>query len=412
MPNPRVLKANREQLLMRPYDLDGLLSEEHPARLMWQFLERVSLKEFYREIRARGSDPGRPAIDPRILLCLWVFATSEAVGSARRIARLCERDDAYRWICGGVSVNHHTLSDFRVEHSKALDDLMTQVLAVMMKEGLVELGRVAQDGMRVRASAGAASFHRKKTLKESLAEARRQLAFAKREADEAEDISCREKAARERAARERKARLEAALAELPKAQAAKRGDEEARASSTDAEARVMKMGDGGFRPAFNVQFATDTKSLVILGVGVSNIGSDMGQTDEMLKQIERRTRQLPEEYLVDGGFAKLDSIERAAEQGVTVFAPVPTPREEGIDPHAPKKGDSEPVAEWRKRMGTAKAKKIYKERAATAERVNADLRMWRGVNLLSVRGTTKVLCVALMSAITYNVLRWMALCTA
>ena len=412
MANPRVLKANREQLLMRPYDLDGLLGEEHPARLMWQFLEKLSLKEFYREIRARGSDPGRPAIDPRILLCLWIFATSEGIGSARRISRLCERDDAYRWICGGVSVNHHTLSDFRVEHSKALDDLMTQIIAVLMREALVELGRVAQDGMRVRASAGAASFHRKRTLKECLAAAKRQLAEAKRQADEGEEASAREKAARERAARERTARLEAALAELPKAQAAKRGDEEARVSSTDPEARVMKMGDGGFRPAYNVQFATDTESLVVVGVGVTNIGSDMGQTDAMLKEIDRRTRELPAELLVDGGFAKLESIENAAKQGVTVFAPVPAPREEGIDPHKPKSGDSEPVAAWRKRMGTASAKRVYKERAATAERVNADLRMWRGFNLLNVRGTDKVLSVALLGAITYNVLRWITLCTA
>ena len=407
---PRVLKAERSQVEMRPYHLDALLPADHRARAIWRAVEGLELGRFYEGIAARGSDPGRPAIDPKILVALWLYATSEGVGSARELARLCEWHDAYRWICGGVGVNHHTLSDFRVGHAGALDELMTQVLAVLMRQGLVKLRRVAQDGMRVRASAGAASFRREKSLRACLEAAREQVELAKREA-ESPDVqrSARERAAAERAAREREERVARALAELPKARAAKQGaaeKEQARVSTTDAQARVMKMGDGGFRPAFNVQLATDTESRAIVGVAVTNAGNDMGQMDPMLEEVERRTGRKPEEHLVDGGFAKLESIEKASAQGVTIYAPVPKPRVEGTDPHRAKEGDSAAIAAWRERMGTQPAKEIYKERAATAERTNADLRTWRGLDRLGVRGSGKVLCVALWSVIAYNVMLW------
>jgi len=409
---PRVLTADRRQLQWRTCDLEATLPPEHPARAIWSALEKLDLSRFYEPIAARGSEPGRPAIDPRILVALWLHATSQGVGSAREVARRCETDDAYRWICGGVSVNHHTLSDFRVDHPEALDELMTQVLAVLAHAGLVELRRTAQDGMRVRASAGAASFRREKSLQACLEAAREQVKQAKREADQPDvQRTARERAAAEHAARQREERVTRALAELPRVRAAKETDkarEQARVSTTDPEARVMKMGDGGFRPAYNVQLATDTESRVIVGVDVTNSGSDAGQMPPMLDDIEERTGRKPDEHLVDGGFTKLEAIDQAGADGVTVYAPVPTPRKEGIDPHQPKAGDSETVAAWRQRMGTDEAKDIYKQRAATAETVNADLRTWRGLDRFRVRGRGKVLSVVLWSAITYNLMRWIA----
>lgn len=408
MNDARVLKADRKQLQMRAFDLDATLGPDHRARLIWAFVEKLDLKRFYGRIEARGSEPGRPAIDPRILLCLWVYALSEGIGSAREIDRLCEMHDGYRWICGGVSVNYHRLSDFRTENQKELDDLMTQIVAVLMHQGLIDLSRVAQDGVRVRASAGAASFRREKSLRACLDEARKQLDEVKKQADESDPKkTARERAAADRAAQEREARLEAALKELPQAAASKPADERdhARVSTTDPEARVMKMGDGGFRPAYNMQFATDTKSSVIVGVRVTNAGTDMGQLEPMLEEIERRTEKLPQEHLVDGGFTKLAAIDEAERKNVTVYAPVPKPRTEGIDPHTRKPGDTDRTAAWRARMATAAAKAIYKERGATAERVNADLRAHRGLDRLLVRGSDKVLSVALWMAITFNILR-------
>jgi transposase len=408
---PRIVAADRRQLAWTAQDLESLLAADHKARLIWAFVEKLDLSRFYATIAARGSDPGRPATDPKVLLTLWLYATSEGVGSARELDRLCRAHDAYRWICGGVPVNHHTLSDFRVDHEQELDDLLTQVLAVLMHQGLVSLERVAQDGTRVRASAGAASFRREDSLQACLVAAREQVELTKKLADEpGGKRSARERAAAERATREREERLTRALEEMPLARKAKPTEKEkreARVSTTDPEARVMKMGDGGFRPAYNVQFATDTGSRAIVGVEVTNSGSDKGQMPPMIAQIEKRTGKKPKEYLVDGGFTKLEDIESAHEAGVTVFAPVQKPRQEGVDPHLPKDSDTPGVAAWRERMGTPEAKRIYKERAATAETVNGDLRTWRGLDRFLVRGNGKVRSVALWAAITYNLMRWM-----
>ncbi len=411
--SPRIETANRSQVMLRPYDLESLLPSDHRARAMWSLVEKLDLSTFYDEIAARGSVPGRSATDPKILLCLWLYGTSEGVGSARRLARLCVAHDAYRWILGGVTTNHHTLSDFRVGHEKKLDALLTQLLAVLTKQKLVKLKRVSQDGMRVRANAGGASFRRGPTLEECLSSARAHLARVKREADEPDSTAtAREKAARERAAREREERVARALAELPKAQAAKpaKDRQAARVSTTDPEARVMKMGDGGFRPAYNVQLATDAESRFVVGVQVTNAGSDRGQMVPMLDEIERRTGARPVEHLVDGGFSNHDAITEAAARGITVYAPVGTPRKAGVDPHAPKPDDTPAVAAWRERMATDEAKVVYKDRAATAETVNADLRI-RTLDRLLVRGIDKVTCIALWGALTYNLLHWIALAT-
>lgn len=410
---PRVRTANRKQLQLRSCDLESTLGADHVARTLWSVVERLDLSKFYEGIVARGSAPGRSATDPKILVTLWLYATSEAVGSARELARLCESHDAYRWICGGVPMNHHTLSDFRVGHEKELDELLTQTLAVMMRNGLVKLKRVAQDGMRVRAHAGAASFRREKKLRHFLEIAKSQVERLKAEGDSPDpQRSARERAAQERATREREERIERALEQLPgirKSKTSVKDKENARASTTDPESRIMKMADGGFRPAYNLQLATDTESRVVVGVRVSNVGSDMGLMEPMLREIETRAGRAPEEHLVDGGFSKKEDIEAAAARGVTVYAPVPTPRVEGIDPHAPKDDDPEAVATWRRRMGTEEAKQIYKERAATAETVNADLRTLRGIDRLLVRGADKVKSVLLWGVLAYNLLRWTAL---
>ena len=295
-----------------------------------------------------------------------------------------------------------------------LNDLITQVLAVLMRQNLVDLKRIAQDGTRVRASAGAASFRREQTLQALMQQAREHLEVVTREAADPA-ISARRAAALKRGAHERLRRLEAALKQIPEVTETKKRsgakDATPRASTTDPEARVMKMGDGGFRPAFNVQFATTTdKARVIVGVEVTNRGSDSGQSTPMLEQVEKRTGVRPAEMLVDGGYAQHQAIDQAAEQDVNLYAPVPKPRNDDTrDPHVPREGDSEAVAAWRQRMGTDEAKKIYKQRAATAETVNADAKTHRGLDKLPVRGLDKVLGSASLFALTYNILRLITL---
>jgi transposase len=406
-PQPRLRTVDRQQLLPA-MPLEDLLDTDHQARVVWDFVSQLDLSLLYARIRAVEGGPGRPAIDPRILTAVWLYATLEGVGSARALAWLCEHHNAFRWLAGGVSVNYHTLADFRVAEVDFLDRVLTHSVAVLRDQDLVDLNRVAQDGMRVRASAGAASFHRRRTLEEHLHGAQEQVQRLKQELDhDPAAPGRRQAAAQRRAAREREERLRQALARLPELEAKKKPDERdrARASGTDPEATVMKMADGGFRPAYNFQFSTACSSQAIVGVEVTTTGSDLGQIAPMNEQIHERHAVYPKEALVDGGFAKHQDIEAAAAQGegCTVYAPVPKPKDPRQDRYAPHDGDSPAVAEWRARMATEPARQIYKERAATAECVNAQARN-RGLVRLLVRGAKKVRAIALWYAIAHNVM--------
>jgi transposase len=405
-PPPRLRSADRQQLIP-PMPLEQLLDSDHQARLVWDFCLGLDLTPLDDQIRSRVGGPGHPALDPRLGVALWLYATLEGVGSARALDYLCTHHNAFLWLRGGVSVNYHTLADFRVAHLEFLDATLTHSVAVLRAQDLVDLNRVAHDGLRVRASAGAASFHRRPTLEESLKEAEDQVARLKEELDDDPSApSRRHAAARERAARERQERLQQALARLPELEAKKKPGEraKARASSTDPEATVMKMADGGFRPAYNVEFSTDCASQVIAAVEVRTEGSDQGQITPLLDQIHERHGVYPQEALADGGFVNLEDIERAQSEprDCTVYAPVPEPRDAGRGRYQRLPGDSPAVAEWRERMGTEAAKEIYKDRASTAECVNAQARN-RGLVLLRVRGLRKVKAIALWFAIAHNI---------
>jgi transposase len=404
----RLQEANRQDVVPVPARLEGLIPHNHLARLIWEVVRRLDLSAFYAHLKVFEGQPGAPAIDPKILITLWLYAITQGVTSAREIDELRVAHIAYLWICGGVSLNYHTISDFRTEHEAALDRLMTQVVKELDRAGVVDLSTQGQDGMRVRANAGAASFRRQPTLEQALERAQVQAAeVAQRGQAEEDQRSARQKAAQERAAAERVARLEAALDEMPAARAAKKPEEQdkARVSSTDAEARVMKMGDGGYRPAYNWQFSVELSNLVITGVEVVNSGSDKAQMEPMVDQVVKRTGQVPENWLVDGGFIKFPAIEALAGRGVVVFGPVPEPKDEKRDRYAPAPGDSDIVAEWRQRMGTTEGKAIYKQRSLV-ELPNAQARSRYGVQQVRVRGCRKVRCVALWVAITHNLLIW------
>ena len=409
---PRLERANRAQVVFHPSDLESLLPEDHRARAVWDFVTGLDLTAFYARIRSREGGAGRAAIDPAILLCLWLYATVDGVGSARAISRLCGAHDAYRWICGGVSVHHDTLSAFRNECPEEIDALLTQTVGALMAEGLVRLDRVAQDGVRVRASAGAASFRRKPKLDRCMEQAKERIEALRKEI--ADDPAATERRRKEREldqARRRQKRVEKALAAHARHAAKKspKEREKVRASTTDPDARVMKMGDGGFRPALNGQYATDTASQVIVGVDVVDVGNDAGLMPPMIEQIEQRTGVVPGEYLVDGGYNQHESIDAAQARGVVVYAPPPEPRKgANRDPSKPRPKDSDAVASWRVRMATRKAGEIYKDRAATAECVNAIARN-RGLQRLLVRGHRKVKTVLTLFAIAHDAMRALTL---
>jgi len=324
-------------------------------------------------------------------------------------------------------VNHRLLSDFRVDHGAALDELFTQVIASLVDKEVVSVSRVSQDGVRVRVSAGAGSFRREERLQKLLAESQRHVEELGRQLESPASwavLSARQRAARQRAAQEKQQRLQQAIAQLPelkqqqaeaarKAGQGKRGqkirDKEPRVSTSNAEARVMKMPNGGFNPACNVQLATATESRAIVGVEVSNQGSDSaGLSAPMREQVERRSGGKVEQHLLDGGYLRIADMEPAHQQGVELFVPPKPARNPCRRGHElePKAGDSAAVLAWKRRMASAEGQEIYRQRAATSETVNADLRSYRGLTQLTVRGLAKAKCVALWCALAYNVMHF------
>jgi transposase len=408
----RMREPVRDQIELRAVDLDSLIGADHPARAFWVYVQELDLRELDDAIKAREHTPGQAPPNPRLLLALWLFAVSEGVGSARALDRLCKYHDAYRWLCGGVNVNYHSLSDFRVAHPELLDRLLIEHVAALSAAGIIDLDEVAQDGLRVRAAAGASSFRREKTLRVELEKARSLVAQLKQEQDSDHDASNRRiKAARERAARERKERVEAALAKqeelkaererrakTKKAEVAKR---EPRASTTDAQARNMKMADGGFRPAYNCQISTAAGGQIAIAVDLDTTGSDRGLVRPMLDELLRCYGRRPNRHLVDGGFNKNDDTEWAASIGVDIYGP-PMNNKHKTDPYAPRSDDGAGVAAWRKRMDSPQGKEIYKRRGLH-ERINAHFRQW-GLCQFTVRGPRKVTTILRWFALAHNIL--------
>lgn len=411
---PRLREPRRDQIELRPVDLDSLIGAEHAARVIWAYVTKLDLRVLETAIKAREHTPGQAPATPRLLLALWLYATSEGIGSARALERLCASHDAYRWLCGGVSVNYHGLADFRSGHGELLDELLTHNVATLSAAGVIDLDEVVLDGMRVRAAAGSGSFRRRKTLRKELKKARRLVERLKRESDEAPDASNqRIKAAQERAARERARRVAAALDNLGQIEAERRqrakrrgksagkGDAKPRASTTDPQARVMKMADGGFRPAYNCQISTVAGGCIVVDVAAVATGSDRGLLRPMLERFKRRYARRPKRSLIDGGFNKNADTEWAADLAIKVYGP-PVRSRHKTDPYAPRADDGPGVALWRRRMKSPHGKAVYKRRSL-GECINARFRQW-GLYQFTVRGIAKVTTRLRYFALANNIL--------
>jgi len=426
-PPVRLRQPQRNQLEMRVQCPDDLVAADHPVRMVAAVVERLDISRFGEPIRAREGTVGRDATDPGLLISLWLYACMRGIGSARELARRCEESKPFLWLCGGVSVNHRLLSDFRTDHGEALDELLTQVIASLVEQGVVKVSRISQDGVRVRVGAGAASFRREERLQKLLEECREHVGELRRQMDAPESlekVKTKQLAAQKRRVEEKQKRLEQAIAQLPelkkkqeeasqRAGQGKYGDKvrarQLRASTTDPEARVMKMANGGFNPAVNVQLAADTQSRAIVGVEVSNAGYDAaGLMEPMRQQVEQRTGGKVEQHLVDGGYLRMQDIEDAESQGVEIFVPPKPARNKSNRGRElePKRGDSEAVLAWKRRMASEQGKEVYKQRAATSETINADLRTHRGLSQILVRGLDKSKCVVLWCALAYNVMHF------
>jgi len=414
---PRLSSPIRNQVEIVMKTLDDLLPQEHLVREVWKYVEGLDLSLVLGKIQSVVGSAGRPASDPKIFLAVWLFATIKSIGSARLIEEYCREHIAFQWLCGGVSINYHSISDFRSDHGDQLDNLLTQSVAILARLGAISLEKVSQDGMRVRASAGSSTFKREETLENYLVLAQFLVQDLKEEAEK-NPGACKSRAAaaQARAATERVQRIERALIELKeirqeKTESRKRENrnvkeedlEKVRASTTDPEARVMKMACGGFRPAYNVQFASTNKGKAIVGVNITKNGTDQKQTLNMIDQVESRFGIIPEKWLQDAGYENQAELNKSGEKykNCKIYMPVKLTEKNKNNPHERLPKDSEIAAEWRERMGTECAKEIYKERASTAEFVNAQSRN-KGLQQFLVRGTEKVTCVAFLYAIVQN----------
>lgn len=336
-PKPRFEPINRAQMVMRAVDVEQLVDQDHPVRAIWEFVGRLDLSSFCEQIRALEGVRGRPAYNPRLMVCLWIYGYSRGVSSAREMARLCEYDPGFQWLTGMKVVNHHSLSDFRVDHGQALDKLFAEVLAVLMLEGLVGLERMMQDGTKIEARASRHTFRTQKSIGQHLEMARRHVEEMKAQSDE--DMKGREAKARERAARQRLERLESAQKELEKIRTSqskeeekkkkkkkkekekKKEEKEVRVSETEPEARNMKQNDGGFRPSYNAQISTDELCTVIVGAGLSQAAGDSDELEGAIDRAERNTGKLPEQVVADGAYANAYNIHLMGELGVELITP-------------------------------------------------------------------------------------------
>jgi transposase len=411
----RVSRPHRDQVEMQLMALDQMLPSDHRARLVWAFVQSLDLEPLYASIQVTDRQAGRTAIAPEVLVALWLLATLDGIGSARELDRRCTTDLPYMWMRGGVTVNYHTLSDFRVGQGGFLERVLVDTVAAMIHGGLVPLETIAQDGMRVRASAGKSSFRRKPSLEKLQQQAQEHVDRLKQESESEaarQKGDERRRVAAERAARERQKRIEEALRQHEKlsAQREKRskGDgEQTRVSTTDPDARKMKMANGGFDPAYNVQFVSDGDARVIVHVDVTNAGTDGGEMPPAHEKVCATYGKVPKHALVDGAYATKDGVTAVEQAGTQVVSSIPHGEElkkHGKDPHARQRGDTDQYVAFRERMAAAEYQELYRMRPSIAEFPNADCRN-RNLRLLRVRGLAKVKAVVLWHALAFNLLR-------
>jgi len=314
---PLIRYVNRQQMSWRAVDVEHLIGEEHPARAIWTLVGRLDLSPFYRAIESSEEEGGRPAIDPQLLISLWVYAYSQGIGSAREVTRRCEYDPAFQWLTGLQEVNYHTLADFRVEKQRELDELFTQVLAALSKEGLITLEQVMQDGTKIKAQASTRSYRQEEVIREHLEKARQRVAAM---GDPRNDESSpKAKQARARARREQQERLESALEELQKWQARKSGEKakkETRVSTSDPHARAMHQPDGGLALSYNAQISTDAAHGLIVGVAVTQEANDMAQLLPAVDRVEERLEKKPQQMVADSGYTTRENIEKMARREI------------------------------------------------------------------------------------------------
>lgn len=415
---PRIIGPVRDQVEMMTFAIDQLIPSDHKARLVWKYVEKLDLSKFLINMDSVEGGAGRPSIDPRVLLSLWLYATIEGIGQGRVIERYCLEHNAFKWICGGLNISYHTINDFRATNEEPLNELLIQSVTILLDQNLIDLEGISQDGIKVRANAGSSSFRRKETLKELQNDVRAYVTKLNKEREEnSSDVLKRKKIIEQQKALDREKRINQAIAQMEQITRKKehtqkkqrkklkeKEEKKIRASTTDPESRIMKMGNGGYNPAYNVQLATDIKTHVIVGLEVSNECADRGLMSKMQKQVIDTFKIKPKKWLVDGGYTQHEDVDNVAKINADCKIYMPPRHSQDPKSYVPKEAESSAIKEWRIRMGTIEAKEIYKDRAATSECVNAHARN-RGLQQFFVRTLAKVTSNMCIFVLTHNMIR-------
>lgn len=423
--NYKLNSSIRDQYQFQNICLDDLVPEDHKVRLIWDFVSQMDLSACLEEISSYRGSVGRSRTDPKILMTLWIYTIIDGNTSARKLEELCFNHDVYKWICGGVSVNRTSLAEFRSANPRKFNELLVKCLAVMVKNDLISDSDFSQDGTRVKASAGNNSFHREDSLKKLEEKLTAHIENLRKEEKVSLNIYERRKQERkEKLTIEKRNRVKAALETLERARRekvinAKRNHKKVteddlknvRASTTDPEVRRMKMGDSGFRLAYNVQFATGLDSRVIYGVDVVST-LDPGTPPRLMAQVQECLKSLNlkgiKRWIADTAYSATTDIITAAQLFPNCLYYAPPNPSIGVDPKKPRKKDFKAMLDWRERIGTEETNELYKKRCSTAEFSNMHVKNRKFVEF-SVRGLVKARGMALLHAIAQNVARTMDL---
>jgi len=318
----KIKDIDRKQLLLKTVDVEMLIPEDHEARAIWDFVGKLDLSAYIEEIKSKAGESGSPAINPMLLISLWIYSYSKGVSSAREISRLCEYDPAYQWLTGMSSINYHTISDFRVKHGDALTKLFSNVLGVLSSENLVTLERVMHDGTKIKAFSSNHTYKHKPTLEDHLRIAEKQVETLSQSDDDG--VSERVKSARVRAANEKLETLNKAMDEYNKINSRRPESkkEKTRVSETDPEARIMKDGQGAYVSAYNVQLSTDEANKIIVGAGISQVSTDYKELIPSMDRIEFFLDKKPNEVVADGGYTSVENILEMHKKDISFIAPM------------------------------------------------------------------------------------------
>jgi transposase len=320
-PPLKIKEVNRKQMCIRAVDVENLIPETHTARAVWDFVSQLDLAGYYSDVQSIQGESGRPIYDRKLLVSLWLYAYTDGVGNAREIERRCGHDPAYQWLTGMEVISYHTLSNFRVQNQAALDELFTKSLAILSFEGMVEMKVAAQDGVKIKASAGTDTFRSKKTIQEHLQQAQEQIQ-ALSNIDEPSEMN-KAHQARLQAKIQRKNRIQAALQQMEKLSKNHPAEkqEALRISETDPEARKMKEANGGYAPNYNAQITADAANGIIIAARVSQSSSDFKELAPSLEQIQKNCGRLPDQLITDAGFSSRENVLLMAENNVDYIAP-------------------------------------------------------------------------------------------